>query len=80
VHHSLGWSCRTTATWKRRFLTERVAGLRGCHRGSKPTTLTPALEASTLAKTPAAPPDSSTHWSSRKLATVLKISHSSEDV
>ena len=45
VHQRLGWSSRTTATWKRRFLAERLAGLRGRHRGSKPTTLTPALEA-----------------------------------
>src|SRR5215831_127930 len=45
VHRRLGWSSRTTATWKIRFLTERLAGLRGRHRGSKPTTLTPALEA-----------------------------------
>lgn len=76
VHRRLGWSSRTTATWKTRFLTERLAGLRGRHQGSKPTTLTPALEARILARTREAPPDGSTHWSCRKLATVLQISHS----
>lgn len=76
VHQRLGWSSRTTATWKTRFLTERLAGLRGRHRGSKPTTLTPAVEARILAKTREAPPDGSTHWSSRKLAAVLTLSHS----
>ncbi len=37
--------------------------------------LTPALEARILAKTPQRPPDGSTHWSTRKLARVLKIHH-----
>lgn len=76
VHQRLGWSSRTTATWKTRFLAERLAGLRGRHLGSKPTTLTPALEARILAKTRDTPPDGSTHWSCRKLAAVLQISHS----
>jgi transposase len=72
----LGWSSRTTASWKTRFLAERLRGLRGRRRGSKPTTLTPSLEARILTRTREAPPDGSTHWSSRKLAQVLKISHS----
>lgn len=76
VHRRLGWSSRTTAIWKTRFLAERLSGLRGRHRGSKPTTLTPSLEARILTRTREAPPDGSTHWSSRKLAHVLKISHS----
>lgn len=76
VHRRLGWSSRTTAMWKTRFLAERLSGLRGRHRGSKPTTLTPSLEARILTRTREAPPDGSTHWSSRKLAQVLQISHS----
>ena len=31
VHQRLAWSSRTTATWKTRFLTERLAGLRWRH-------------------------------------------------
>ena len=76
VHRRLGWSSRTTSVWKQRFLMERLAGLRGRHRGSKPTTLTPALEARILAKTRDTPPDGSTHWSSRTLAAAVKTSHS----
>jgi transposase len=76
VHQRLGWSSRTTATWKTRFLTERLAGLRGPAWGSKPKTLTLALKTRILARTRAAPPDGSRHWSCRKLAAVLKISHS----
>lgn len=37
--------------------------------------LTPALEAKILAKTRQAPPDGSTHWSTRKLGRVLGINH-----
>ena len=71
----LGWSSRTTATWKQRFLADRVDGLRSRHRGSKPRVLTPTLEARILARTRQAPPDGSTHWSTRKLAKALRLTH-----
>jgi len=71
----LGWSSRTTATWKHRFLADRVDGLRSRHRGSKPRVLTPTLEARILARTRQAPADGSTHWSTRKLAKALHITH-----
>jgi transposase len=71
----LGWSSRTTALWKQRFLTDRLEGLRGRHRGSEPRVRTPQLEARILARTRQAPPDGSTHWSTRKLAKVLRVRH-----
>ena len=40
-----------------------------------PTLRTPAMEARILAKTRQAPPDGSTHWSTRKLAKVMGVSH-----
>lgn len=61
--------------WKQRFETERIAGLRAKYRGQPPRVRTPAMEARILAKTRQAPPDGSTHWSTRKLAKVLGISH-----
>ena len=61
--------------WKQRFEAQRVAGLRAQYRGQKPTVRTPALEARVLAKTRQTPPDGSTHWTTRKLARVLGISH-----
>src|SRR3954464_14169752 len=67
----LGWSSRTTATWKKRFLADGVQGLRSRHQGSKPRVLTPRLEARILARTRQAPSDGSTHWSTRKLAKAL---------
>jgi transposase len=63
------------ARWKGRFGAERLAGLRAKYRGQPPTVRTPALEARVLAKTRQKPPDGSTHWTTRKLARGLGISH-----
>jgi transposase len=61
--------------WKQRFEIDRVAGLRAKYRGQPATVRTPAMEARILSKTRQRPPDGSTHWSTRKLAKVLGISH-----
>jgi transposase len=61
--------------WRRRFVAQRLDGLRPRYCGSTPTVLTPAMEARILAKTREAPPDGSTHWSTRKLGRLLKIHH-----
>src|SRR5207245_160429 len=45
------------------------------YKGQPPTVLTPAMEARVLDKARQAPPDGSTHWSTRKLGRVLKIHH-----
>jgi transposase len=61
--------------WKQRFEAERLPGLRAKYRGQPPTVRTAAFEARVLAKTRQKPPDGSTHWTTRKLAKVLGISH-----
>src|SRR5215471_6505943 len=61
--------------WRRRFVAQRLDGLRSRHQGQKPTVLTPALEARILAMTQRRPPDGSTHWTTRKLARALAIHH-----
>jgi transposase len=61
--------------WRRRFVAKGLDGLSSRHQGQRPTVLTPALEARILAQTRQTPPDGSTHWSTRKLATVLGIHH-----
>jgi transposase len=61
--------------WKQRFDSEGVRGLQAKYRGQPPRVRTPALEARILATTRQRPPDGSTHWSTRKLAAVLGISH-----
>jgi transposase len=61
--------------WRKRFLAQRLEGLRARYRGQPPTVLTPTMEARILDKTRQSPPDGSTHWSTRKLGHVLKIHH-----
>jgi transposase len=72
----VGWSSATTAKWKARFLADRLDGLRSQHLGSRPSVLTPRLEARIVKWTiQHAPPDGSTHWSTRKLGRVLGVQH-----
>jgi len=61
--------------WRQRFEAERVPGLQAKYRGQPARVRTPAMEARILAKTRQRPPDGSTHWSTRKLAKVLGVSH-----
>ena len=62
--------------WSKRFLEERLAGLFSRHAGQEASTLTPRLEARILECTvKRKPADGSTHWSTRKLAEHLGISH-----
>jgi transposase len=61
--------------WRKRFLAHRVPGLQSRYHRRPPTVLTPAMQARILEKTRQAPPDGSTHWSTRKLARLLKINH-----
>jgi len=61
--------------WRERFVREGMAGLGSRYRGQPPRILTPQLEARILDRTRRPPPDGSTHWSTRKLAKVLGVSH-----
>ena len=71
----LGCSSAYVARWKARFQEHRVAGLDSRYAGRKAWVITPRMEARVLAKMRQPPPDGSTHWTSRKLARVLRISH-----
>src|SRR5256885_12925696 len=66
-----GCSSRTIALWKHRFATDGLPGLVARHRGSKPTVLTPALEARIMTWTRRPPPHGATHWSTRSLGRKL---------
>lgn len=63
------------ARWRKRFLAERLAGMFSRHRGQSSTRLTPRLEARILQATRKPPSDGSTHWSTRRLAEKLGVSH-----
>ena len=75
IRHVLGCNPNYISRWKGRFETERLAGLYSHYRGRAVEKRTPALEAKILEWTRRPPPDGSTHWSSRKLARNLGITH-----
>src|ERR1700680_3690332 len=75
IRHVLGCNANYISRWKGRFEVERLAGLYSHHFGRAVEKRTPALEARILEWTRRAAPDGSTHWSSRKLAQHLGISH-----
>jgi transposase len=75
VCHAVGCSRGFVATWSQRFAAERLAGLYSRHRGQAPLRHTPQTEARILEATRRAPADGATHWSTRKLAAQLGVSH-----
>lgn len=75
IERALGCDDRFITEWKRRFATERLAGLYARHKGSQRTVLTPELEAKIMSETRKKPSDGTTHWSTRRLAEKLGVSH-----
>src|SRR5437773_8749665 len=62
--------------WKERFVEDRLAGLYSRNLGRAVSAKTPKLEAKILAWTlKRKPRDGSTHWSTRKLAKELSVTH-----
>jgi transposase len=76
IERKLGASAPTVSKWKNRFEQAGMAGLQAQHRGSRPRTVTPAVQASILRRARQKPSDGSTHWSCRKLAKELGVSKS----
>lgn len=75
IRERLGFSTALTTTWKSRFVADGMAGLISRYAGQPPRTLTPKLEARILNATRQKPQDGSTHWTTRKLAKHLSVSH-----
>jgi len=75
VARELRCSINTVRLWRERFLAEGLGGLYARHAGRALPEETPALEARILECTRQAAPDGSTHWSTRKLAAHLGVSH-----
>src|SRR5206468_3899530 len=74
IESELKTSRPTIARWKARFDRDRIAGLDGRHKGSRPSKATPAVLARVLKKTQQKPVDGSTHWSCRKMAKATGLS------
>jgi transposase len=76
IESELNTSRPTIARWKARFENHGMEGLKTRHRGSKPRTVTPAVQARVLRTVMQPPPDGSTHWSCRKLGAALRLGKS----
>jgi transposase len=75
VARQMRCSINTVRLWRERFKAEGLAGLYGRHQGRQVEADSPALEAKILDCTRRGPTDGSTHWSTRKMAEELGISH-----
>jgi transposase len=76
IQAELHTSRPTISRWKKRFQLQGMAGLDPRHRGSAPSTATPAVQARVLRRTTQRPADGSTHWTCRKMAAALGLSKS----
>lgn len=76
IQEALACSPTYVIRWKQRFLTDRLAGLHARNQGRRAERLTPRMEARILSATREKPKDGSTHWSTRRLAKHLAVSHS----
>jgi transposase len=72
---TLQTSKKTIAVWKSRFEENGIDGLEPRHKGSQPRAATAAVQARVARRVQQKPPDGSTHWSCRKLADDLGMSH-----
>ena len=77
IKRTLNTAAPTISGWKQRFEEFGMQGLQAQHKGSKPRTATPAMQAKVCRKVQQKPSDGSTHWSIRKLAAELGVSRSS---
>ena len=75
IVNALGCNRSYISRWKERFEKNRLAGLFPLHPGRQVQRRTPALEARILEWTRKRPPGGSTHWTTRKLAKHLGVSH-----
>src|SRR5687768_15761105 len=75
IVEDLGCSPTYVSRWKKRFLEDSLAGLHSRHLGKVAKVLTPKMEGRILAATRRKPADGSTHWTTRKLAKHLDVSH-----
>jgi transposase len=77
IKRELHTTARTISRWKQRFEESGVEGLEPKHKGSRPRSATPVVQAKVCRKVQQRPHDGSTHWSVRKLATEMGLSKSS---
>ena len=72
---TLGVTDKFIAKWKRRVTDGGVLALGDAPRSGRPDRLDPRVEAKILARTQEAPPVPLTHWTTRRMATDIGVSH-----
>ena len=77
IKRELHTTARTISRWKQRFEESGIEGLEAKHKGSKPRTATPGVQAKVCRRVQQKPQDGSTHWTVRKLAAEIGVSKSS---
>lgn len=77
IKKTLRTTAPTISRWKQRFEQHGIEGLEAQHKGSRPRTATPTVQARVCRKVQQKPGDGSTHWSVRKLSAEMGISKSS---
>ncbi len=75
IASALGCTRRTVATWRARFVTDRVAGiLKDAPRGGRTPTVRSIKEVEILRKTTQETPPNATNWSTRMMAKAVGVS------
>ncbi len=75
IQAQTGMSPRRVRAWRQNWERKGLDGLLDAPRRGRPKKLTVAREAAILAATEQRPPRSITHWSTRRLASRLAVSH-----
>ena len=72
---ALGVTDTYIARWKRRVMESGLPALGDLPRSGRPDRLDPRIEAKILAKTQEPPPGPFTHWTTRRMAKLIGVSH-----
>jgi transposase len=75
IRATLGVTDAYIARWKRRVVTAGLPALSDLPRSGRPDRLDPRVEAKILAKTQEPPPAPLTHWTTRRMATLMGVSY-----
>src|SRR5262250_1091664 len=75
IQAQTGMSPRRALAWKRNWQQKGMDGLLDAPRAGRPKRLTPGNEAAILAATESTPAGAATHWSTRRMARRVGVSH-----
>lgn len=73
VSRRSGLSAQNCSKWRKRFLHERLDGLKDLPRSGRPQTISPQTRLDVVALATSKPPDGTTKWSTRRLARQIGI-------